>query len=100
MKQKTKILSSERDFRNYINSNKSSIKQILVFEDLLYKTIFFYCFCKDNLIVATKEYNNRNFSFYLKKYEKIAKKYNFSMSTLGNVVSIKNNSGHFLVSDI
>ncbi|MBR3153070.1 MAG: hypothetical protein IKF52_05695 [Clostridia bacterium] len=89
MKKQNEILKTEKEFRKFINLNKSSIKQILIFEDLLDHTIFFYCFTKDNLIIATKEHHYTNFLFYLKKYTKIAKKLNFSVSTLSNITSMK-----------
>ena len=74
------ILGSENELRAYVLSNAQNICQIIVFEDILDKTIFFYCFKTDNSIVATKEFFYKNFSFYKRCYKKLAKQINFSVS--------------------
>lgn len=75
------ILSSEKELRDYVISNHQNIYQIIVFEDILDHTIFFYCFKENNsLIVATKEFFYKDFSFYKNSYEKLAKQINFSVS--------------------
>ena len=84
MKCKMTILNSEKELRKYVISKHSDIYQIIVFEDILDHVIFFYCFNKNNSIVATKEFFYEDFSFYKKSYEKLAKEIDFSASNYKN----------------
>ena len=68
---KTIIFNSELEFRNYVILNSKRISSIIVFEDLLDCTIFFYCFFQEGLIVATKEHSENNFSTYRKIYQQL-----------------------------
>lgn len=71
------ILNSEKDFRNYIILNFRNISRIVIVDDYLSHTIFFYCFNKVGSIVATKEFIHNNFSYYKKLYKRLSKKINF-----------------------
>ena len=77
MKLNTHILSSELEFRNYIQKDIENIIKIIIFEDILDKTIFFYCFMNNNTIIATKESTLNNFSSYVKLYKDLTNKYKF-----------------------
>lgn len=81
MKLNTHILSSELEFRNYIQKDIENIIKIIIFEDILDRTIFFYCFMNNNTIIATKESSLNNFNFYLKLYKNITNKYKFQHIT-------------------
>ena len=70
MKLNTHILSSELEFRNYIQKDIENIIKIIIFEDILDKTIFFYCFMNNNTIIATKESTLNNFSSYFSKIKR------------------------------
>ena len=74
---KTNILNSELEFRDYLIENINYINKIIVFEDILDHVIFFYCFMENNTIIATKELELNNFSYYAKVYKYLAKKYLF-----------------------
>jgi hypothetical protein len=74
MNQKMIILSSELEFRNCVDSNLNLIYQLLVFEDTLASTIYFYCYTQNHIVFATKERLNNNFKTYKKYYKRIAKK--------------------------
>lgn len=80
MKIRTVILSSEVEFRNYVISNSQNISQVIIFEDILDCVSFFYCFCKDGTIVATKEFMCKSFSFFRKTYNDVAAHTNLSVS--------------------
>ena len=68
------ILNSESEFRNCVNSNLENVSQIFVFEDILDKIIFFYCFTKNDMIYATKEPSKNNFKTYSRFYKRLSKK--------------------------
>ena len=72
MELKTIIFNSELEFREYVIQNSKRISHIIVFEDFLDHTIFFYCFLEGSLIVATKEQSANNFSTYKKIYQQLA----------------------------
>ena len=75
MKIRSILLSSELEFRNYVISNSQNISQVIIFEDILDCVSFFYCFCKDGTIVATKEFMCKSFSFFRKTYNDVSCKF-------------------------
>jgi len=76
MELKTIILNSEVELRDYVAKSSHNITQIIVFEDALDNTIFFYCFTKNGLIYACKEPSAKKFRYYKKIYKQLAKKLN------------------------
>jgi hypothetical protein len=76
---KTIIFDSEKEFREYVIQNSQNIKSIIVFEDTPDHVIFFYCFLKKGLIIATKEPSTKNFFAYKKSYQKLATKFNLTI---------------------
>lgn len=76
MEIQTIILNSELELRKYVTLHPNAITQIIVFEDALDQTIFFYCFTKIGLIYACKEPSAKKFRYYKKIYKKLAKKIN------------------------
>lgn len=76
MEVKTIILNSEQEFRNQVILHPHVISQIIVFEDVLDQTIFFYCFTQNGFIYTCKEPSTKKFHFYKKMYKQLAKKMN------------------------
>lgn len=72
MELKTIIFNSELEFRKYVILNSNQASRIIVFEDVLDNTIFFYCFIKEDLIVSAKERSANNFSTYREIYSNLA----------------------------
>ena len=92
MYQKVIIFRSELVFRKFVILNLDQITQVLVFEDVLDQTIFFYCFYHKELLAATKEISSNNFEKYKEKYIKLAKNLNFRVEPCYdslNVVKLK-----------
>lgn len=84
------ILNSELAFREYVTLNIQNISKVIIFEDTLDETIYFYCFTIDS-IIATKEPNSKNFDFYTTIYEQINKN-QYTISHKEKVLKmIKNN---------
>lgn len=75
----TIIFDSEVKFRKYLIKNSENISNIIIFEDSLDNTIFFYSFTTNNLILASKNSLNNNFEYYLKIYKKIITKLNLNI---------------------
>lgn len=80
MELKTIILHSEYEFRNFVISSSQDISHIIIFEDTLDCTNFFYCFDKNGSIIATKELIYADFSHIKEIYTQVAKKIHFSIS--------------------
>lgn len=76
MEPTTIIFDSESKFRDYVTSNLQNINQILVFEDVLEHTVFFYCCLQNHIILASKESVYKSFSSFKKIYKKLAHKSN------------------------
>lgn len=72
MELKSKILSSELEFRKYIIQNRRDIKRIFICEDSLDNLIYFYCFANDNVFVATKEQSAKKMASFIKTYLKLS----------------------------
>lgn len=72
----TIIFDSEIKFRKYLIKNSEDIISIILFEDKLDNTIFFYCFMNNNLILASKNSSINNFEYYLEIYMKLIVKLN------------------------
>ena len=82
----TIIFNSESEFRKYITLNAKDIAQIFIFEDELDQVIFFYCFTKKDLVVATKAPSSKSFFSYKEVYQKLAKELNFKATPIPNQV--------------
>ena len=90
MEIKTTIFNSEIEFRKYVILNSDNVSQIIIFEDILDSTIFFYCFTKNSFIVATKEHTKKGIYFDGEIYQRVAKilKFEFAIN-LNNPLTIK-----------
>ena len=84
MEFKTIIFNSELELRDYVIRHSKGICQIVLFEDILDSTIFFYWFYKERLIIAAKESSQKNFSSFLEKYNRLASEHNFNISSSFN----------------
>lgn len=84
MELKTIIFNSELEFRNYVILNSKDIFHILIFEDVLDCTIFFYCFTKTYWLVATKEPSSKGFSTYEDIYTDLSKENGFKIVAIYN----------------
>ena len=80
----TIIFNSESEFRKYIILNAKDIAQILVFEDKLDHVIFFYCFTRKDLVVATKESSLKSFFTYQDTYQKLAERFKLKITPIPN----------------
>ena len=90
MEKKIIILDSESNFRNYIIVYLKEVHKIIVFEDIIEKTIYFYCFTKDGYIITTKVLSLNNFSSFQKSYKTFANQSNLQyFFSKNNVLTIK-----------
>ena len=94
MEVKTIILDSELEFRDYVVHYSRDIKLIVIFEDILDYTIFFYCFTKKGDIVASKEPSRINFLKVKNNYIQLANKLNivitFDLKGLSSIAFTNN----------
>ncbi len=86
----TIIFDSELKFRKYLIKNSSNIIYVILLEDKLDNTIFFYSLTKDNYIIASKELLSDNYDYYSKIYIKLVNKLNLDIEyTTKNPKSLK-----------
>lgn len=86
----TIIFDSELKFRKYLIKNSSNIIYVILLEDKLDNTIFFYSLTKDNYIIASKELLSDNYDYYSKIYIKLVNKLNLDIEyTTNNPKSLK-----------
>ena len=82
------IFDSELEFRKYVIQYSKELRRIIIFEDTLDEFIFFYCFMKDNTIVATKELSTKNFSSFKSSYLQLVTKLNCNASIHRNKIDV------------
>lgn len=80
----TIIFDSELKFRKYLIKNSSNIIYVILVEDKLDSTIFFYSLTKDNYIIASKELLSDNYDYYSKIYKKLVNKLNLDIEYTSN----------------
>ena len=80
MELETILLCSELEFRHYVTQHRNTVQGIWIWEDVLDSIIYFYCFCSQGTIVATKESIYMHFPYYLGIYELLAKELSFQVS--------------------
>ena len=90
MKKEIIILDSESIFRNYVIVHLEEVHKIVVFEDILDKTIYFYCFMRTGNIIATKVHSFNNYSSFQEIYTTLAKQSNLQyLLSKNNILTIK-----------
>lgn len=86
----TIIFDSELKFRKYLIKNSSNIIYVILLEDKLDNTIFFYSLTKDNYIIASKHSSITDFDYFYKIYQKLMKKLELNIEyTSNNPKSLK-----------